>query len=283
MGSAAHRIAAPHRSQGVAVLLVEDDPETLESTGRILRYFGAEVHEATTGVAALDVVRSQPLDLALIDNRLPDISGLDVAKVFRAEHIALPWVLVSAFMDYDVAVEAGKLDALRAVSSPYDPEEVVVDALARIAERRQHGWPRGPVRPRLRPFHSSVEECASLIWRACDSEDDIRTIADWGRAVGKGYSTLRALFRRTGIEPEAAKDFARILRALAVTGGRVASVESQLRSWDERTVRPLLECAGLGAPSTPTVLTFGEYLIVQRFIRGDHVVLEALNGILVID
>lgn len=68
---------------------------------------------------------------------------------------------------------------------------------------------RPPIRSRLRGFHSVLEELACLIWRACDSQDDVRTIADWAHAVGKGYSSLRALSDCAGVEPHAAKDLAR--------------------------------------------------------------------------
>lgn len=277
--SHAHAIAASSPYAGAAVLVVDDDPAMVETTSLVLRYLGLRVLDADSGAAAIAVARRERLDLALIDWRLPDMSGLDVVRALRAERITVPWVLISAFMDFDAAREAGRLGALDAVSAPYDVEEVVFGALAKIKKTRGIGWPQRPISAGLREFHSVVDECACLIWRACDSEDDVRTVGDWARAVGKGYSTLRALCYRADIAPEAAKDCARVLRALAETGGRVASLESHLRYGDDRTLGPLLERAGLAARTPSEVLAVEDYLAAQRFIAADHPVLAAIRAL----
>lgn len=268
---------------GVSVLVVDDDVGTCESTGAVLRHLGARVLEAFTGTAAIAIARAERLDLAVLDNRLPDMQGLDVAKAFRAQHIPLPWILVSGWMDYDVSLEAGRLGALKALDTPCEIEKEVTDVLRQIAAQWARGWPTFPMRPRLREPRSIVEECACAMWRACDSQDDVRTIADWAHAVGKGYSTLRKLCKRAGVEPEAAKDLTRILRVLGETSGAVASLKTHLRYGEDQTLASLLERAGLGAPSTPEVLTFEAYLVVQRLIAGDHPLMSALRDVLTTD
>lgn len=265
------------------MLVVDDDVGTCESTGAVLRHVGARVLEAFTGTAAIAIARAERLDLAVLDNRLPDMQGLDVAKAFRAQHIPVPWILVSGWMDYDVSLEAGRLGALKALDTPYEIEKEVTDALRKIAARRARGWPTPPMRLRLREPRSIVEECACAVLRARDSQDDVRTIADWAHAVGRGYSTLRKLCHRAGVEPEAAKDFARVLRVLAENGGLVASLKTHLRYGEDQTLAALLERAGLRAPCTPDVLTFEAYLVVQRLIAGDHPLMSALRDVLSTD
>lgn len=126
MPGSTHLIAIAHQSVVAAVLVVDDDPGALETPCALLRHLGMTVFEAATGAEAIAIARAEALDLAILDWRLPHMSGLDVARALRAEHIPVPWVLVSGFMDYDMAVEAGRQGALRAVSSPYDVEDVVL-------------------------------------------------------------------------------------------------------------------------------------------------------------
>src|SRR5215471_21699184 len=92
--------------QRPAVLVVDDDPTARETVGRILRLSSVRVYEADTGAAAVCAARAQPVDLAVIDYRLPDISGLDVARTLGRERIVIPWILMSGWMDVELAVEA---------------------------------------------------------------------------------------------------------------------------------------------------------------------------------
>lgn len=72
------------------VLLADDDPGTRETAGLLLRHSGINVHEASTGERAIALGRALALDLALLDLRLPDMTGLDVARALRAEGRTVP-------------------------------------------------------------------------------------------------------------------------------------------------------------------------------------------------
>jgi len=264
-------------STGPAFLIVDDNPRVLTSTSLVARQLGARVFEAATGADALAIARAERLDLALVDNRLPDASGLGVGKTLRAERLPVPWILYSGMLESVVAHAAGCAGALRTEQMPFDVPGVLDEALKRIHAK----WPPLPIRPQLRTtFYSVVEELACLIWLACESSDDVKTIRDWADPLKIGYSTLRGLCDRAGMNAESAKNFARILRALVKSNGRVADVRFHLRYGDDRTVHPLLERAGLSAPRTPERVTLEQYLVLQQFIGDSGPILPALRRVL---
>jgi CheY-like chemotaxis protein len=65
------------------VLLVEDHASVAEATAELMRLHGLEVHVASTGSDALEMVEAFNPVLILCDLRLPDMTGLDVAAALR--------------------------------------------------------------------------------------------------------------------------------------------------------------------------------------------------------
>ena len=63
------------------ILIIDDDPGTLETFQIILKLAGFDVATAATGSCALELARTRSHDLILADLRLPDMSGLDLLRV----------------------------------------------------------------------------------------------------------------------------------------------------------------------------------------------------------
>jgi DNA-binding response OmpR family regulator len=86
------------------LLLVEDFELLAEATADFIRPYGLDVRVASTGRHALEIARTFDPDIVLCDVRLPDVSGLDLARTLRAssrEHPALIAVL-SAMTDVEL-------------------------------------------------------------------------------------------------------------------------------------------------------------------------------------
>ena len=67
------------------VLIVDDAPDNREAYAEYLRFRGFRTLEAGTGAAAIALARSEQPDVILLDMRLPDIDGLDVSRLVRAD------------------------------------------------------------------------------------------------------------------------------------------------------------------------------------------------------
>ena len=90
------------------ILVVDDDAPTREALASGLKKSGHEIHLAGTGAAALDEVRRHPVDLAIIDLKLPDMTGTELfgaLRILRPEAIA---IMISGAATVDEAVSALK-------------------------------------------------------------------------------------------------------------------------------------------------------------------------------
>jgi two-component system NtrC family sensor kinase len=109
------------------VLLVDDRTQNRYVLSRILQKAGYAVEECSTGMQALDVVRSLP-DAVILDIKLPDISGYDVCRGIKSDPVTrdVPVLLTSAM------IEPGNASALTAragaegyLAHPFVPADVI--------------------------------------------------------------------------------------------------------------------------------------------------------------
>jgi CheY-like chemotaxis protein len=119
------------------ILLVDDNEQNRYVMSRTLRSPQLEIEECSTGVAALERVRSLP-DLVILDIRLPDIPGYEVCRRIKQDpataHIAV--LQVSAFIGEQgkaAAIAAGA-DAL--LTHPIDPA-VLLDVVATLLSAKK--------------------------------------------------------------------------------------------------------------------------------------------------
>jgi len=90
------------------ILVVDDDAPTREALATGLKKLGHDLHLAATGTDALEEVRRHPVDLAIIDLKLPDMSGTELfgaLRILRPEAIA---IMISGRATVDEAVSALK-------------------------------------------------------------------------------------------------------------------------------------------------------------------------------
>ena len=66
------------------VLIVDDEPVNRLVLSRMAEHFGARIVEAASGAEALDLLRSQPVDVVLLDIHMPQMSGVEVVERLRA-------------------------------------------------------------------------------------------------------------------------------------------------------------------------------------------------------
>lgn len=107
------------------VLVVDDEPDIRLTMRLILERAGHEVREAVDGTEALRLVREMP-HVILLDIRLPDIDGLEVLRILKAEPsvASIPVVCVSAHSSGDTQKKAMDLGAVAYVNKPFDFDEL---------------------------------------------------------------------------------------------------------------------------------------------------------------
>ena len=119
-----------------SVLIVDDEPNVRLTYRTALETEGLEVREAPDGLAALDAMNERQFDLAILDMRMPEVSGLELLERMRQQGIQTPVVIVTAYGDISHAVRAMKLGAIDFLEKPLIPETL----RAMVAEiLRRHG------------------------------------------------------------------------------------------------------------------------------------------------
>jgi len=97
-------------SEGLQILVVDDNVDAAESIAEILELLGNRVRVAHDGLEALRLARESAPDLALLDIGLPVIDGYELAQRLRSEHPSLRLVAVSGYgqdSDRAAALRAG--------------------------------------------------------------------------------------------------------------------------------------------------------------------------------
>jgi len=121
--------------EGLAILLVDDEPDVDLTTGEALRDAGHRVTVATNGAEALDLITSHVFDLMICDVRLPKMDGLTLFRRTRQESPDTMVILMTAYAAVADAVAAVKEGAHDYLTKPLDIEEFTL-RVERIAEHR---------------------------------------------------------------------------------------------------------------------------------------------------
>ncbi|HEY6104797.1 MAG TPA: sigma-54 dependent transcriptional regulator, partial [Anaeromyxobacteraceae bacterium] len=121
---------------GKQTVLVVDDEKNIRKTLRmVLESEGYAVAEAETGEQALELLRSEPVDLGLFDIRLPGMDGLTLLERARELWRDLPVIVVSGHADTPDVVEAMRRGAADFLGKPIDRERVAVSARNALSRR----------------------------------------------------------------------------------------------------------------------------------------------------
>ena len=103
------------------VLVVDDDPDLQDLVTDILMSFSRsiEVIRAADGQSAIDMVKREPLDLVLLDIRMPGVDGLEALKQIKVIAPRLPVLMITG-SDSSSASEALRIGAFGYLPKPMD-------------------------------------------------------------------------------------------------------------------------------------------------------------------
>jgi DNA-binding NtrC family response regulator len=118
------------------VLIVDDEKPLQRSLAALLEHEGHEVHMANTGQAAVDFCMRRQPEVLLLDYRLPDMTGIEVLTALRRESVETGVILMTAFANVPLAVEAMHRGAENFLTKPIDLGQLRL-LVARTAEKVQ--------------------------------------------------------------------------------------------------------------------------------------------------
>jgi DNA-binding response OmpR family regulator len=127
--------------QGLKILLVDDDPWIQNLLCDYLAHDGHALTAAGTAGEALEILRSTPIDLVLLDYHLPDLNGFQVLHRLRRDHPRLAVMLLTADRTLAEELEKVHTGALACFFKPIDLDQLSesLAIYARLARRVTEG------------------------------------------------------------------------------------------------------------------------------------------------
>ncbi|MDP6779707.1 MAG: response regulator [Candidatus Latescibacteria bacterium] len=116
------------------VLLVDNEPDVLESATSWLSQRGFQVETATKWTEAILRLQETPPDIVLLDLSLPTVRGEAILEFIREIDSDLPVVAISAGTDPDEIERLGALGASGFIRKPFGAEDLVVVVEQTLAE-----------------------------------------------------------------------------------------------------------------------------------------------------
>lgn len=117
------------------ILVVDDEPVARQSLSDILRLEGYAVTAVPNGQSAVEYVRTHPVDLMVVDLRMPGMDGLEVVQVVNQISPDTEVILLTAHGSTETAIQALRLRIHDYLLKPALPAQIVVSVKKGLARR----------------------------------------------------------------------------------------------------------------------------------------------------
>ncbi|HEY4129130.1 MAG TPA: sigma 54-interacting transcriptional regulator, partial [Gemmatimonadaceae bacterium] len=107
------------------ILCVDDDPQILVALNRLLDRAGHQVISAANAGAALQLLRSEKIELIVSDFQLPGIDGIEFVQMVRADRDNTPIIMLTGYGSIDHAMQAVRAGATDYLGKPFDPAQLI--------------------------------------------------------------------------------------------------------------------------------------------------------------
>jgi DNA-binding response OmpR family regulator len=252
------------------ILLIDDDPLTLETWAYMLRDAGYDVATAASGRLGLEVLGERPCDLVIADLLLGDMTALDLLDQVHAARLCVPVIVATGFASIQTAVAATRRGAVNYVVKPLIGEDLIQQVELGLAASPQR-------QDAVAPHDHAAARWARTVVGLLSSRYDARTLGQWARSVGTSTSALRSLCYASDLSPKRSLTLARLLRAVYLSREIAWSPTQRLDVTDPRTLRRMLIDGGL--VDVKERVTVREFVVKQSLVT-DRGAIAALRDAL---
>ena len=129
------------RANRLTVLLANEQEGWHQTVRGLLEPQGVQTLSARSGREALDLIETRPVHVAVLDQAMPQLGGLQVIRLMRDRKNAPPAILLASQLTNNLLREALSMQVFTVLAKPVD-FNVLLDALARVLRRYHQGqWP----------------------------------------------------------------------------------------------------------------------------------------------
>ena len=112
-------------SEGIKLLIVDDEARFLETLSKRLSRRDFVVTPVNNGPDAIRIAREQSFDLALLDLKMPGMSGEEVLEALKAEHPDIEVIILTGHGSIDSAVKLTQAGSYSYLQKPCETEELL--------------------------------------------------------------------------------------------------------------------------------------------------------------
>ncbi len=106
------------------VLIIDDEVNIRKTLRLLLSEFDCIIYEAGSVSHAREMIAKSVFDIAIVDIRLPDGTGIEILKEFKSVSYDTVVLIITAFSSTEIAVEAMKLGAYDYITKPFNLDEI---------------------------------------------------------------------------------------------------------------------------------------------------------------
>ena len=109
-----------------SILIVDDDINLCEALSDELKEVGYETSFINDVDKALKGLAEKPVDLILLDLKMPGRDGFDILRDLKDQNIKSKVIVLTAYADVKSAIDSAKMGASDFISKPYDFDELLI-------------------------------------------------------------------------------------------------------------------------------------------------------------
>lgn len=109
----------------INLLIVDDEEQFIDSIGRSLELRDFNVIAVDRGEKAIEAARNHPIDIALVDLKMPGINGEETLKALKKEHPWMEVVILTGHGTIDSAAECTRSGAYSYLQKPCDLDRIL--------------------------------------------------------------------------------------------------------------------------------------------------------------
>ena len=161
----------------MVIFCVDDDPDMLTYFTEAVRKLDLpelEVLFASSGKEALDITEKRPVDLVILDIRLPDISGIDVLRKIKSLRPLTEVLIVTGHASVETAVEAMKAGARDYMEKPvrlnllHEKMRSIIELRERMIEAEEYRYAKEAIEAGAQREIASLEDMVDCM-KKCKS------------------------------------------------------------------------------------------------------------------
>jgi DNA-binding NtrC family response regulator len=121
----------------VRLLLIDDEKDFVNILAKRFKHRNIDVTKAFSGTEAIQALRENEFDVAVLDLKMEDMDGIEVLKIFKIMDPRLAVIMLTGHGSAESAEQGLKLGAFDYLSKPCELEDLVQKIMQAFAQRKQ--------------------------------------------------------------------------------------------------------------------------------------------------